>query len=119
MDDDIYEKVGGRQGIIKLVDALYVRVIEDPRVQNRVSALAESTAKDYLVSFTESLITKNSAFEGPAPREVSSGQGLTKHEVTVFLSHLDLVCSALGLTLTTANSIVSLFTSLRGEVEDR
>ena len=117
-DENLFEQVGGREGLVKLAEDLYTRVGEDPRIKNRLRERDVEAIKEYQVNLMDSLLN-NADLPQPSLAQISEGLGITKHEVDVFVSLLENACGTINLTYSVTSNVVSLLTSLRKEVENK
>mmetsp|Transcript_8629 Transcript_8629/g.8594 ORF Transcript_8629/g.8594 Transcript_8629/m.8594 type:complete len:121 (+) Transcript_8629:10-372(+) len=120
MEDDILDRLGNGQGLSKIVDDVFRRLLDDPRVKNRFRGRNIEQIKQGFTEYLQSLFTKNSnVYTGLQLSEVFAGLGITKHEVDVFFYHLEEAASDAAVSHTTIQTVLTTLSSLRSEVEGK
>lgn len=119
MEDDILDRLGNDQGLTKIVDDVFRRLLDDPRVKNRFRNRDIDLIKAGFTEYIRALFSKNSVYIGTSLAEIFVGLGVTKHEVDVFLNHLEEAASDAGISHTTIQTILTTLSSVRSDVEGK
>lgn len=86
--DDLMTQVGGTDGLRRIVDEMYVRVLADPDL----SAFFEGVQIDKLsrmqTEFIASITSGDIEYTGADLTRVHAGRGITRQHFTQFISHL-------------------------------
>jgi len=87
-EPDLLDQVGGPEGLRRIVDEMYVRVLAD----KELSPFFEGVEMDKLVrmqtEFIASITSGDIEYTGADLTKVHAGRGITRQHFTRFVSHL-------------------------------
>jgi len=118
-EDNVLDKLRG-EGLSKLVEAYFKRMLEDPRVKNRYLNKDLEDLKTKYENYLENLLSKGTEeYSGRSMQEAHSGLGLTQHEMDVAITHWEDAALECGLTASTTQIVTTYLTSVRSEIEGK
>lgn len=117
--DDLYQALGQRAGIDRMVNAIFVRVYAD----SRINAIFRDTDRPNL----ELLVAEQICYEAGGPctysgrsmEEAHSGMGLTHREFDAFVEDFILGMEDAGVGYRTQNRVLRIFAPMRVQVVDQ
>ena len=116
MDETLLERLGGETGINKIVEEIYKRALEDPRIKNRYNQVNLEELKRKEAAFVLALIKKDSYDEASLIR-AHTGLGITKYEFNLITSIYEDIAKDQGSSSHTASQLVELLSSVREKIE--
>lgn len=117
--DDLYQALGERSGIDRMVAAIFVRVYAD----ERIAVLFKDTDRPNL----EQLVAEQICFEAGGPctytgrsmQESHSGLGISHREFDAFVEDFILGMQDAGVPYRVQNRVLRIFAPMRPEVIDQ
>lgn len=84
----LFERIGGEEGISKLIDVFYDRVMSDPELSPFFAHTEESKLRAMQKEFFSEALGGPLFYSGRSMREVHQGRGIKKSHLSRFTDHL-------------------------------
>lgn len=88
-EDTLYERLGGRESIVAVVDEFYDRVMADERVNYYFEDVDMTRQRAHQAQFISSVTGGPVEYTGEDMATVHEGMGITKEEFDAIATHLD------------------------------
>ncbi len=84
----LFERVGGKQAIAKLIDEFYDRVIADPELEPFFKNVSMDKLRKMQREFFGAALDGPITYTGRPLGHVHHGRGITKHHFSLYVGHL-------------------------------
>jgi hemoglobin len=84
----LFERAGGAEGIERIVNELYRRVLEDPELSPFFARTPPERLRDMQRSFIGAALGGPLAYSGRSLSTVHRGRGISRHHIGLFTAHL-------------------------------
>lgn len=112
----LYDKIGGHGALEVIVEDFYCRVLEDLYLAPFYAGSDMKRLKDKQVAFLAATLGGPDHYGGLTMKQAHEGRGITIHHFNLVAGHLkDSLCAA-GVPTETVAEILSLVTSLAGQI---
>lgn len=114
--DDLYQALGERNGIARVIDYLLVHVVDDPRIGRHFS---DSNLERLHRALTDQICQLSGGpcvYQGDSMQDVHAGMQLTSADFNALVEHLVLAMEARGITTGAQNRLLKILAALRPQV---
>jgi hemoglobin len=84
----LFERIGGEQMIVEVVDDFYDRVLADPELKPFFKNTSMEKLRCMQQEFFSAALDGSITYTGKPLSHVHHGRGITKHHFTLFVNHL-------------------------------
>ena len=84
----LYERIGGEQGIVRLIDAFYDRILADPELAGFFQDTAMDTLRRMQREFIAAALGATVSYSGRPLGQAHAGRGITPKHLQRFVAHL-------------------------------
>ncbi len=84
----LFERIGGEQMIVEVVDDFYDRVLADPELKPFFTNTSMDKLRRMQREFFSAALDGPITYTGKPLSQVHHGRGITKHHFTLFVNHL-------------------------------
>jgi hemoglobin len=112
MEENLFERIGGENGIAKVAEEFLKRATDDPRIRNRFNGFDLDELKRNSTSFIAGLVKSTQPYVSGPLAESFRGKGITKHEFNLAIS----LCEDALKEQTFSNHTIQQFLEVLGSV---
>ncbi len=84
----LYERAGGAEGIQRLVDELYRRILADPELAPFFVRTPADRLRQMQVQFISVALGGPFTYGGKSMADAHRGRGISRHHIQLFINHL-------------------------------
>lgn len=117
MEESLFDRIGGDNGIAKVVEEFSKRALDDPRIKNRFNGLDIDELKKNACAFIADVIKSAQPYTTGPLAEGFRGKGITKHEFNLAISILEESLKEQNLTSHTTQQVTEALGAVRIDVE--
>ncbi|SMP40742.1 hemoglobin [Neorhodopirellula lusitana] len=88
MEPDLLDQLGGPDGLRRVIDEMYVRVLSDPELSHFFAGVEMDKLVRMQTEFFASITSGDIQYTGADLTRVHAGRGITRQHFTQFVSHL-------------------------------
>jgi len=114
--DTIYERIGGLEAVMVVVDDFYERVLADAEVAGFFTGTTMSRLKARQVEFFGAALGGPQPYQGAPMRQVHQGRGIQQRHFDLVADHLVDALTAAGVDESTVGEIVAVVAPLAGDI---
>lgn len=120
MRSTIYEEIGGASAVSAIVDAVYLRLVDDPELASYFAGTDLGRLKAHQRALvTVALGGRSGEYRGRMMQPAHEGMGITDAAFDCFLDHLAAVLAGGGVAPVTTAKILAMLDPLRSDVVER
>lgn len=112
----LYEKVGGKQALVAVVDQFYTRILADEQLAPLFASTDMKKQRAHQVAFLASALSGPEAYRGKSMSAAHAGRGITHEHFGLVAGHLQATLQWANVGATEIAAIMSTASSLRGEI---
>jgi hemoglobin len=112
----LYERIGGQEALIGVVDEFYVRVLADPELAGFFSGVNMSRLKGRQVEFFGAALGGPDPYTGQTMKHVHRGRGITQAHFDLVAKHLIDTLNAAGVPADTVDEIIGAIAPLADDI---
>ncbi|MFF7708529.1 group 1 truncated hemoglobin [Pseudomonas sp. NPDC007930] len=115
-DDSLYHDLGEKPGITRIVEAMLLNAVQDPRIGNHFKNVDPIRLRDKLV---EQFCVESGGpctYSGDSMAEAHKGQNIDKGEFNALVENLYNAMNSVGVPVTAQNRLIARLAPMRGEV---
>ncbi|HEX5402601.1 MAG TPA: group 1 truncated hemoglobin [Pseudonocardiaceae bacterium] len=116
MSDSVYDRIGGHEALTVVVDDLYVRILDDPKLAGFFSVTNMSRLKGRQVEFFAMALGGPDPYVGVPMKNVHQGRGIQQEHFDVVATHLIAALAGAGLDQATIDEIIAVVAPLAPEI---
>ena len=116
--DQLFIKVGGSEGVKKILDAVYELVLVDPRIRQFFSNNSEKIKVGQTVYITE-LLGGNKVFKGRELSAIHAPLGITDYHIDAFLNGFQKAMMSLGFDESVVDELLVTLEPVRNQTLSR
>ncbi len=87
-EQTLYERAGGSEGVARIVDELYRRVLTDPELAPFFAHTPPERLRQMQYQFIGAALGGPVAYGGRSLASVHRGRGISRHHISLFTGHL-------------------------------
>ena len=114
--DTIYERIGGLEAVMVVVDDFYERVLADAELAGFFSGATMSRLKARQVEFFAAALGGPQPYRGASMRQVHQGRGIQQRHFDLVAGHLVDALAAAGVDESTVAEIVAVVAPLAEDI---
>ncbi len=103
----LYDRVGGEEGIARLVNEFYTKVLADPELAPFFSHSSADRIRRMQEKFMSAALGGPAPYAGRSLAEVHRGRGITRRHIQLFIDHLIETMEGLSISRDDANAIAA------------
>lgn len=114
--DTIFDRIGGLESIMAVVDDFYTRVLADPELAGFFTGAPMSRLKGRQVEFFAAALGSSQPYQGATMRQVHQGRGIEQRHFDLVAGHLVDSLTAAGVDEPTVGEIIATVAPLAGDI---
>ncbi|WP_439859310.1 group I truncated hemoglobin [Pseudomonas sp. MBLB4136] len=118
-DDGLYQALGGRPGITRIVEGMLLNIAGDPRIVRHFAAVDIVRLRDKLVEQFCVEAGGPCTYSGASMEESHKGQQLTPSDFNALVENLQDAMDAQGVPVPAQNRLLARLAPMRGQVIGR
>jgi hemoglobin len=118
-DDSLYQALGGRPGIARIVEGMLLNIAGDPRIVRHFEAVDIVRLRDKLVEQFCVEAGGPCTYSGASMEESHKGQQLTPSDFNALVENLQNAMDAQGVPVPAQNRLLARLAPMRGQVIGR
>lgn len=115
-DDSLYQDLGGKPGIARIVEGMLLTVARDPRIVEHFRNVDPVRLRDKLIEKFCMDAGGPCTYTGDSMAEAHKGQRISPAEFNALVEDLMAAMNAQGVPVTTQNRLLARLAAQRGEV---
>jgi len=112
----LFERVGGKQAIVELVDKFYDRVVADPELKPFFKNVSMDKIRRMQREFFSAALDGPIIYTGRPLGYVHHGRGITKHHFSLYVGHLIHTLQGCALKEQDVQDIISRISTYADEI---
>ena len=112
----LFERLGGEQAIVKLIDDFYDRVLADPELGPFFKNASMDKLRRMQREFFSAALDGPITYTGKPLSHVHYGRGITKHHLALYVNHLIDTLRGYKIDDQDANDIISRINTYANEI---
>ena len=112
----IYERIGGQDALITVVDDFYVRVLADPQLAPFFAGSGMSRLKGRQVEFFAAALGGPDEYSGQSMIDAHRGRGISQVHFDLVAKYLSESLAAAGVPNDTSDTIIAIIAPLSREI---
>jgi hemoglobin len=116
MSDTLYDRIGGHEALTVVVDDLYVRILDDPRLAPFFTGTNMSRLKGRQVEFFATALGGPDPYVGAPMKQVHQGRGILQEHFDLVATHLVGALAAAGLDRPTIDEVIGTVAPLAPQI---
>jgi hemoglobin len=113
---NVYERIGGHEALMVVVDDFYSRVLADPALAPFFTGVNMSRLKEKQIEFFAAALGGPDRYTGQSMREAHRGRGIGQTEFDLVAKHLSDSLAGAGVPADTAGTIMATIAPLSREI---
>ena len=114
--ETVYERIGGDEALIAVVDDLYERIMADDQLSGFFTGVNMSRLKGKQVEFFAEALGGPEPYRGGSMREVHRGRGIAPEHFNLVAGHLIDALTAAGVDKPTVDEIIGAVAPLAADI---
>jgi hemoglobin len=115
-DDSLYQDLGGKPGLVKLMDELMVRLLADPRMSPFFKDTDQAHIKEELVIQVCEVLGGPCRRKGPDMKKVHEGVDINKNDFNALVEVLQESMDAQGIPFRTQNKLLAKLAPMHRDI---
>jgi hemoglobin len=115
-DDALYRQLGGREGLVRLMDDFMVRLLADPRMNPFFKDANQAHVKAQLVQQICELSGGPCKLEGPDMKSVHDGRDITRADFNALVEVLQQAMDAQGIAFGAQNRLLAQLAPMHRDI---
>jgi hemoglobin len=115
-DDALYQQLGARPGLVKLVDDFMVRLLADPRMNPFFKDVDQAHVKAELVTQFCEVAGGPCRRKGPDMKQAHAGMDINKNNFNALVEVLQQAMQAQGIAFTTQNKLLAKLAPMHRDI---
>jgi hemoglobin len=112
----LYQRLGGKEAIVAVVDEFYNRVVADERLAGMFGGLDMARQRKHMAAFLAMAFGGPSEYQGRAMRAAHQGLGITGEQFGAVAGHLQATLVFFGVPGELIETVLGAVAGLRGDV---
>jgi len=115
-DESVYDKIGGEDALVTVVDDFYERVLTDPQLASFFAGTNMNRLKGRMVAFFAQALGGPELYDGGSMRDVHTGRGIAQSDFDSVAKHLTDSLFAAGVPDDLVGQIIGAIAPLAPEI---
>lgn len=118
-DDGLYQALGAKPGITRIIEGMLLRVADDPRIVDRFRNVDIQRVRDKLIEHVCAEAGGPCLYTGDSMEESHKGLALTPADFNALVENLQATMTAEAVPIPTQNRLLARLAPMRGQIIDR
>ncbi|GAA0348477.1 group 1 truncated hemoglobin [Actinoallomurus spadix] len=115
-EQSIYDRIGGEEALVAVVDDFYVRVLADPKLESFFAGVSMPRLKGRQVEFFGAALGGPQVYSDAPMRAVHQGRGIEQEHFDLVAGHLTDALTAAGVPAELVGQIIGVVATLAPDI---